>query len=100
MRLAGADWQGRYLTAGWHLIEGRPGDTVSLLPLTPVSGLTLAGFEYTVQFYEAQPGDGRTMSNVLSAEVGRVSLNEGCLLAVSLCGAQENDKEYEDEADR
>ena len=100
VRLAGADWQGRYITAGWHVIEGRPGDTVSLLPLTPVSGLTLSGFEYPLQYYEAQPGDSRTMSNVLSAEAGRISLSEGCLLAFSISDPKEYDKEYQHEADR
>lgn len=93
VRLAGENWQGRYLTAGSHLLTGRWGDTVSLLPLTPVSGLTLTGFEYPLRDAAATPGDSRTVSNVLAAEQGRVELSGGCLLALHIFENEENDSE-------
>ena len=97
VRLAGGDWQGRYLSSGSHLLRGRPGDTVSLLPLTPVSGLSLSGFEYPLTDHQALPGDSRTLSNVLDRETGRVSLKAGCLLAIRILSGKEIDEDAEDQ---
>ena len=85
--LAGADWQGRYLGPGSHLIPGRRGDTVSLLPLTETEGLTLEGFEYPLRDHRARVGDSRTLSNVLAAPPGRVELKAGVVLAIHLLSA-------------
>ena len=91
--LAGGDWQGRYLTAGRHRLAGRAGDTVSLLPLTPVSGLSLSGFEYPLRQAEARPGDSRTVSNVLAAAEGEIELRSGCLLAIRIISGEECEEE-------
>ena len=90
--LAGEDWQGRYLGPGRHIITGRPGDTVSLLPLTEVSGLTLTGFEYPLQDHAAVPGDSRTVSNVLSSSEAGVSIDGGRLLAIRIMSSEEIDQ--------
>ena len=87
--VAGGDWQGRYLGPGRHIITGRPGDTVSLLPLTEVSGLSLQGFEYPLQNYAARPGDSRTVSNVLAAAEAAVTVGGGCLLAIRIMSREE-----------
>ena len=92
--LAGGDWQGRYLGPGAHRIAGRCGDTVSLLPLSRVSGLTLIGFEYPLQDHTAQPGDSRTVSNVLAKAEARITLEQGCLLAFRIMSREEIE-EYE-----
>ena len=89
VRLVGADWQGRYLGPGRHTLRGRRGDTVSLLPLSRVSGLSLAGFEYPLRDHSADPGDSRTVSNVLEQEEGRVTLERGCLLAFRIMSREE-----------
>lgn len=96
VRLAGADWQGRYLGPGCHLLEGRPGDTVSLLPLAPVSGLSLTGFEYPLRRHQARPGDSRTLSNVLAQSPARIELTDGLLLAFRILQGPEleEDDEY------
>ena len=87
--LAGGDWQGRYLGPGRHTLRGRRGDTVSLLPLSRVSGLSLAGFEYPLRDHSADPGDSRTVSNVLEQEEARVTLERGCLLALRIMSREE-----------
>ena len=87
--LAGGDWQGRYLGPGRHTLRGRRGDTVSLLPLSRVSGLSLAGFEYPLRDHSADPGDSRTVSNVLEQEEARVTLERGCLLAFRIMSREE-----------
>ena len=92
--LAGGDWQGRYLGPGRHTLRGRRGDTVSLLPLSRVSGLTLIGFEYPLQDHTAQPGDSRTVSNVLAKAEARITLEQGCLLAFRIMSREEIE-EYE-----
>lgn len=92
--LAGGDWQGRYLGPGRHTLRGRPGDTVSLLPLSRVSGLSLAGFEYPLQNHTAEPGDSRTVSNVLEQDEARITLEQGCLLALRIMSREEIE-EYE-----
>ena len=92
--LAGGDWQGRYLGPDRHTIRGRRGDTVSLLPLSRVSGLTLIGFEYPLQDHTSQPGDSRTVSNVLAKAEARITLEQGCLLAFRIMSREEIE-EYE-----
>jgi len=87
--VAGGDWQGRYLGPGRHIVTGRPGDTVSLLPLTEVSGLSLQGFAYPLQNYAARPGDSRTVSNVLAAAEAAVTVGGGCLLAIRIMSREE-----------
>lgn len=96
VRLAGEDWQGVYLKQGRHRLTGQAGETVSLLPLTPVMGLTLSGFEYPLEGQKALPGDSRTLSNVLSQTTGVIEFDSGCLLVIRLLSRE--DAEREDKA--
>lgn len=64
-------------------IRGAPGDTVSLIPLTPeVRGIETDGLEYPLRRESLFMGPGRGISNALTAPVAHVSVAEGILLAV------------------
>jgi thiamine pyrophosphokinase len=65
------------------VIEGMPGDTVSLLPLTADAvGIYTEGLEYPLQDGVLKFGAARGVSNVLLASKGRVRLADGLLLVV------------------
>jgi len=64
-------------------IEGRPGDTVSLIPLGgDALGVTAEGLEWPLDDDVLRFGPARGVSNVLTAERARVSLRQGLLLCV------------------
>src|SRR6478672_3214580 len=62
--------------------QGRPGDTVSLLPLTVAEGVTLSGMQYPLLEETLYAGFGRAVSNVLSRRLASVSLREGLVWLV------------------
>ena len=65
------------------LIEGRPGDTVSLIPLGgDVVGVTAEGLEWPLQEDTLRFGPARGVSNVLTAGQARVCVRRGMLLCV------------------
>jgi thiamine pyrophosphokinase len=65
------------------VIEGMPGDTVSLLPLAgDASGIYTEGLEYPLQDGVLKFGAARGVSNVLLNSKGRVRLRDGLLLLV------------------
>ncbi len=67
------------------VVRGKPGDTVSFLPLEgPVRGVTLKGFRYVLQDGEFLPGSTLGISNVLEAEEGVVDIRQGVLLGIHL----------------
>lgn len=64
-------------------IEGRPGDTISLLPLTAaVHGVTTEGLQYALTDATLKFEHARGVSNVLRTPPGRVALRTGLLLVV------------------
>jgi thiamine pyrophosphokinase len=64
-------------------IDGRMGDTVSLLPLTPTAqGVTTQGLLYPLGEATLRYEQARGISNVLVEPPGRVSLRDGLLLVV------------------
>jgi thiamine pyrophosphokinase len=64
-------------------LHGRPGDTVSLIPLTgDAAGVTTHGLEYALSEETLYFGSTRGISNVLVDESAWVSLQEGLLLCV------------------
>ncbi|MCX5851869.1 MAG: thiamine diphosphokinase, partial [Deltaproteobacteria bacterium] len=68
-------------------IRGTPGDTVSLLPLTPeVSGITLGGFEYPLADAVLRIGVPCGISNRLSGATGTIAVKSGHLLVVRFFG--------------
>jgi thiamine pyrophosphokinase len=78
-----ADGQEIFLVHDAATIEGRRGDTVSLLPLTAVaSGVSTCGLQYALNEATLRFDAARGVSNVLLEPPGRVSLREGLLLVV------------------
>jgi thiamine pyrophosphokinase len=65
------------------LIEGRPGDTISLLPLGgDAVGIRTEGLEYPLSDESLQLGASRGVSNVLVGPHARVRVGDGLLLMV------------------
>jgi len=72
-------WDGR----DGSLIEGQPGDTVSLIPLGgDAVGVTAEGLEWPLDEDILRFGPARGVSNVLTAEQARVRVRRGLLLCV------------------
>jgi thiamine pyrophosphokinase len=92
--LAGADVRlvaGRQETwladVGETIIDGAPGDTVSLIPLAgDVIGITTDGLEYPLRGEPLHFGPARGVSNVLLGVQGRVQVTAGRLLIVHTSG--------------
>jgi len=67
-----------------HSVAGRPGDTVSLLPLGTVEGVTLSGLEYPLLEETLYGGFGRGVSNVLRNRLASVGIRSGlCWVVVT-----------------
>jgi thiamine pyrophosphokinase len=65
------------------LIHGRPGDTISLLPLTADAvGIYTEGLDYPLRDGVLKFGAARGVSNVLVAGEARVRVGEGLLLLI------------------
>lgn len=72
-----------YLIRHKTTIEGRPGDTVSLIPLQgDASGVTTRGLEYPLDDGTLSFGSTLGISNVLLGESATVEVREGLLLCV------------------
>jgi thiamine pyrophosphokinase len=64
-------------------LSGAPGDTLSLIPLSPAaSGITTTGLEYPLSGGALQLGSTTGVSNVLTAPQASVALTVGLLLCV------------------
>jgi thiamine pyrophosphokinase len=96
MLLARPDWSSARLRAveaheiAWAVrggqtarVEGRPGDTLSLIPLTPtVVGVTLTGVEWPLDGARLQFGSTLTVSNVLAAPSAHLQIKDGIVLVI------------------
>lgn len=72
-------------TAGRHaemVLNGRPGDLVSLFPVGTARGVTTQGLHYPLSDESLPAGTSRGLSNVRLAATARVRLDEGALLIV------------------
>ena len=75
--------QTAFLIQDQALIEGRPGDTVSLIPLGgDAVGVTAEGLTWPLHKDTLRFGPARGVSNVLTAEQARVRVRQGLLLCV------------------
>lgn len=64
-------------------LSGRPGDTFSLIPLSPeVTGVTLTGLEWPLDEARIPLGSTLTMSNTFAAAVMSVRIRTGLALAL------------------
>jgi thiamine pyrophosphokinase len=84
-------WHGNQ--TGWLIrppgddISGRPGDTVSLIPLDgDVTGITTKGLKHRLKGARLNLGPGRGISNVMEENTARVELAEGLLFIVHTAG--------------
>jgi thiamine pyrophosphokinase len=76
-----------YYCFGNHTLTGRPGDTVSLVALSPmVENINLLGFCYPLQDYHTMLGSSRCLSNQLKEATGRISFDEGIMLIIHYTG--------------
>jgi len=86
VRLVGARQEAFVLGPG-HGVElvGRPGDTVSLLPLTPeVSGVTTAGLAYPLAGAALRWGETLGVSNEMTGTRAAIETGRGVLLVTRL----------------
>jgi thiamine pyrophosphokinase len=83
--------QEMFLIRGQAFIEGQVGDTVSLLPIAgDVTGITAEGLEYPLQHGTLKFGPTLGISNVLTAPVAWVQVEQGLLLCVHISSRKEN----------
>ena len=73
-----------YYSKDFCTIQGKAGDIVSLLPLTPVREICLSGMEYPLSAYDAAVGDSRTISNVMLGSQAQIQQKSGWLLIFHL----------------
>jgi thiamine pyrophosphokinase len=72
-----------------RVLEGRPGELLSLLPLHgPAEGVVTEGLSYPLRRETLAPGSGRGVSNAFAAPRARIALERGVLLAVRPGGAR------------
>lgn len=77
----------RLLQSGRHEIEGRTGDTISLIPLGgSVHGLSANALQYPMRDETLFLGPARGISNVLIAERASIEIGSGMLLLIHSCG--------------
>ncbi len=77
----------RLLRPGPHGIEGRAGDTISLIPLAEAArGITTANLEYPLRDESLPLGPARGISNVLSADRATIEIESGLLLLIHTRG--------------
>jgi thiamine pyrophosphokinase len=77
------EWCETFVVDGESTIEGEPGQTVSLLPLSDtVTGITIEGFEYPLNDGMMEIGVPYGVSNRLIAARGVISVKSGHLLVI------------------
>ena len=89
VRLVGARQEGFVLGPGHRLeLAGRPGDTVSLLPLSPeVTGVATTGLAYPLASATLRWGETLGVSNEMTGTEASVVAGAGILLVTRLEGA-------------
>lgn len=75
------------LFPGHHTMNGAPGDTVSLIPLSgEVKGVQTTGLHYPLKNETLVFGPARGISNVIQSEAAQVSFSDGLMLVVHTLG--------------
>jgi len=68
-------------------VDGRPGDTLSLLPLGgDARGVTTAGLAWALDGDTLRFGSSRGVSNEMTGPTARIAVEQGCLLVVHKIG--------------
>jgi thiamine pyrophosphokinase len=87
VRLVARNQEAWLLHPGENRIEGAPGDTLSLLPVSgDASGIRTDGLYYPLRYETLSFGPARGMSNLLTGSHARVTLGSGLLLAIHTLG--------------
>ncbi|MDE2859568.1 MAG: thiamine diphosphokinase [Chloroflexota bacterium] len=77
----------RLLRPGTHRIDGRSGDTVSLIPLGgKAGGISTSGLQYPLRDESLALGPARGISNVMLCDSASLDLGSGLLLVIHTCG--------------
>jgi thiamine pyrophosphokinase len=72
-----------HVVRGQRTFTGEAGELVSLLPLHgPAEGVWTEGLAYELRGETLEPGSSRGVSNVLTADTARVSVERGTLVAI------------------
>jgi thiamine pyrophosphokinase len=92
IKLLAGEQEISFLRGGMTLpLEGDPGDTVSLIPLSGAAeGITTRNLEYPLADEDLPLGSTRGVSNILLGEKAEVSLREGLLVCVVIHQASPN----------
>lgn len=87
VRMSAGKQEAWLVKPGTTLIEGVPGDTISLIPLNgTVHGVTTENLYYPLVDEDLRFGPARGVSNVMKTESARVTVREGVLLVVHTVG--------------
>lgn len=73
-----------YLVQGEKIIEGFPGQTLSLIPVSPKAKVSTEGLSYPLYgeyLYQENP---RGISNVLEGKEGKIKVSDGIVLVIQL----------------
>lgn len=77
------EWCEILLVKGEYKLKGEVGQTVSILPFPgSASGITLQGFEYTLENAEMTPAKPYGICNRLISEEGKIIVKSGTLLVI------------------
>jgi thiamine pyrophosphokinase len=93
VRLVDGPQEARLVRGGETLtLEGRPGDTVSLVPLSGAAlGVTTRGLRFPLEDGTLRHGSTRGISNVQTHGQAQISVREGVLVCVQIRGGPEAD---------
>jgi thiamine pyrophosphokinase len=87
VRLVAGDQTLWLVGPGDHALDGAPGDTISLIPLAgDVQNVRSANLEYPLRGETLRFGPARGVSNVITGQPARVSLDAGLLVVVHTLG--------------
>ncbi len=64
------------------IVNGRPGDTLSLLPLTPTATVTLTGVKWPLEQVALSFGSTLSISNELTAYQAAIQVSQGMILLI------------------
>jgi thiamine pyrophosphokinase len=72
-----------YVVRGERVLEGEPGELVSLVALHgPAEGVATEGLVYPLSGETLEPGSSRGVSNVFAGKTAHVSVDRGVLVAI------------------
>ncbi len=79
-----------HVVRGRRAIDGEPGELISLLALhSPAEGVRTEGLAYPLDGETLEPGSSRGVSNVYVADMARITIDRGVLLAIQLPASEE-----------